>query len=100
MGRDKNLTVESTWEGGYRCTVAARQFRIKIDEPESEQTTLKSLSACLGADGSEAAPHRVISRVPQCTQNTDISRRARAWAASEQFAMCFRSLTTRPHWGQ
>jgi putative redox protein len=35
MGRDKNLTVESTWEGGYRCTVATRQFRIKIDEPES-----------------------------------------------------------------
>ena len=35
MGRDKHLTVESTWEGGYRCTVATRQFRIKIDEPES-----------------------------------------------------------------
>ncbi len=32
---DKNLTVEATWEGGYRCTVATRQFRIKIDEPES-----------------------------------------------------------------
>ena len=35
MGRDKTLTVEATWEGGYRCTVATRQFRIKIDEPES-----------------------------------------------------------------
>jgi organic hydroperoxide reductase OsmC/OhrA len=32
--RDKTLSVESTWEGGYRCTVAARQFRIRIDEPE------------------------------------------------------------------
>jgi putative redox protein len=32
---DKNLTVEATWEGGYRCTVAARQFRIRIDEPKS-----------------------------------------------------------------
>jgi len=32
--RDKALTVESTWEGGYRCTVASRQFRIRIDEPE------------------------------------------------------------------
>ena len=31
---DKTLSVESTWEGGYRCTVAARQFRIRIDEPE------------------------------------------------------------------
>jgi len=35
MGRDKTLTVEATWEGGYRCTVATRQFRIRIDEPES-----------------------------------------------------------------
>ena len=33
--RDKRLSVESTWEGGYRCTVASRQFRIRIDEPES-----------------------------------------------------------------
>jgi organic hydroperoxide reductase OsmC/OhrA len=32
--RGKGLTVESTWEGGYRCTVATRQFRIRIDEPE------------------------------------------------------------------
>ena len=31
---DKNLTVEATWDGGYRCTVATRQFRIRIDEPE------------------------------------------------------------------
>jgi organic hydroperoxide reductase OsmC/OhrA len=31
---DKNLTVEATWEGGYRCSVMARQFRIRIDEPE------------------------------------------------------------------
>ena len=33
--RDKTLSVESSWDGGYRCTVAARQFRIRIDEPES-----------------------------------------------------------------
>ncbi len=33
--RDKTLTVESSWEGGYRCTVTTRQFRIRIDEPES-----------------------------------------------------------------
>jgi len=33
--RDKTLSVEATWEGGYRCTVASRQFRIRIDEPES-----------------------------------------------------------------
>lgn len=31
--RDKTLSVEATWEGGYRCTVATRQFRIRIDEP-------------------------------------------------------------------
>ena len=41
--REKHLTVEATWEGGYRCTVATRQFRIKIDEPES-------------AGGSDAGP--------------------------------------------
>jgi organic hydroperoxide reductase OsmC/OhrA len=33
--RDKTLSVEATWEDGYRCTVATRQFRIRIDEPES-----------------------------------------------------------------
>jgi putative redox protein len=32
--RDETLSVEATWEGGYRCTVATRQFRIRIDEPE------------------------------------------------------------------
>jgi putative redox protein len=53
---DKNLTVEATWEGGYRCTVAARQFRIRIDEPESagggdtgpqpSEVLLASLAGC------------------------------------------------------
>ena len=33
--RDKTLSVEASWEGGYRCTVSTRQFRIRIDEPES-----------------------------------------------------------------
>ena len=33
--RDKTLSVKSAWEGGYRCTVSTRQFRIRIDEPES-----------------------------------------------------------------
>ena len=33
--RDETLMVEATWDGGYRCTVATRQFRIRIDEPES-----------------------------------------------------------------
>ena len=32
--RDETLSVEATWEGGYRCTVSTRQFRIRIDEPE------------------------------------------------------------------
>lgn len=32
--RAETLSVEATWEGGYRCTVATRQFRIRIDEPE------------------------------------------------------------------
>ena len=54
--RDKTLTVESSWEGGYRCTVSARQFRIRIDEPESagggdtgpqpSEVFLASLASC------------------------------------------------------
>ena len=53
---DKTLSVESTWEGGYRCTVASRQFRIHIDEPESagggdtgpqpSEVLLASLAGC------------------------------------------------------
>ena len=53
---DKNLTVEATWEGGYRCTVAARQFRIRIDEPvkaggedtgpQPSEVLLASLAGC------------------------------------------------------
>jgi putative redox protein len=31
--RHKTLSVEATWEGGYRCTVAARQHRMVVDEP-------------------------------------------------------------------
>ena len=56
MGRDKTLTVEATWGGGYRCTVATRQFRITIDEPESagggdtgpqpSEVLLASLAGC------------------------------------------------------
>ena len=54
--RDKTLSVEATWEGGYRCTVASRQFRIRIDEPESaggadtgpqpSEVLLASLAGC------------------------------------------------------
>jgi len=80
MGRDKNLTVEATWEGGYRCTVATRQFRIKIDEPESagggdtgpqpSEVFLASLTSCFclalawkaGRDGTELPGLRVVGR--------------------------------------
>ena len=70
MGRDKNLTVESTWEGGYRCTVATRQFRIKIDEPESagggdtgpqpSEVFLASLAGCFTLALYHAAKKRDI----------------------------------------
>ena len=56
MEREKTLSVEATWEGGYRCTVATRQFRITIDEPESagggdtgpqpSEVLLASLAGC------------------------------------------------------
>jgi putative redox protein len=70
MGRDKHLTVESTWEGGYRCTVATRQFRIKIDEPESagggdtgpqpSEVFLASLAGCFTLALYHAAKKRDI----------------------------------------
>src|SRR5918911_5362170 len=56
MGRDKNLTVEATWEGGPGRGVATRQFRIKIDEPadagggdtgpQPSEVFLASLAGC------------------------------------------------------
>jgi putative redox protein len=67
---DKSLTVEATWEGGYRCTVAARQFRIKIDEPESagggdtgpqpSEVLLASLAGCFTLALHHAAKKREI----------------------------------------
>lgn len=30
-----NRTVESVWEGGYRCAVRAGRFELIVDEPES-----------------------------------------------------------------
>jgi putative redox protein len=67
---DKNLTVEATWEGGYRCTVASRQFRIKIDEPESagggdtgpqpSEVFLASLAGCFTLALYHAAKKRDI----------------------------------------
>jgi putative redox protein len=54
--RDATLSVEATWEGGYRCTVASRQFRIRIDEPvkaggedtgpQPSEVFLASLAGC------------------------------------------------------
>ena len=53
---DKTLSVEATWEGGYRCTVTSRQFRIRIDEPvkaggedtgpQPSEVFLASLAGC------------------------------------------------------
>jgi putative redox protein len=76
MGRDPNLTVEATWEGGYRCTVATRQFRIKIDEPESagggdtgpqpSEVFLASLAGCFTLALYHAAKKRDIE-IPDLT---------------------------------
>lgn len=53
---DNTLSVEATWEGGYRCTVASRQFVIRIDEPvkaggedtgpQPSEVFLASLAGC------------------------------------------------------
>jgi organic hydroperoxide reductase OsmC/OhrA len=54
--RPKTLSVEATWEGDYRCTVAARQFAIPVDEPaaagggdtgpQPSELLLASLASC------------------------------------------------------
>jgi putative redox protein len=53
---DDTLSVQATWDGGYRCTVASRQFRIRIDEPvkaggedtgpQPSEVFLASLAGC------------------------------------------------------
>ena len=53
---ENTLSVEATWDGGYRCTVATRQFRIRIDEPvkaggedtgpQPSEVFLASLAGC------------------------------------------------------
>lgn len=56
MTRPKTLSVDATWEGGYRTTVTARQHRIVADEPvtaggedegpQPSELFLASLSSC------------------------------------------------------
>ncbi len=41
--RPKTLSVEATWQGGYRCLVSARGHEIQVDEP-------------LGAGGDDTGP--------------------------------------------
>jgi putative redox protein len=54
--RGKTLSVESTWQGGYRCLVRSRQFEIQVDEPvgaggedtgpQPSEVFLASLASC------------------------------------------------------
>lgn len=54
--RAKTLSVDATWEGGYRCRVAARDFEILVDEPKGaggddtgpqpSEVFLASLASC------------------------------------------------------
>lgn len=54
--RAKTLSVDATWEGGYRCRVAARDHEIRVDEPRSaggddsgpqpSEILLASLASC------------------------------------------------------
>ena len=104
MGRDKHLTVESTWEGGYRCTVATRQFRIKIDEPESagggdtgpqpSEVFLASLAGCFTLALYHVAKKRDIE-LPDLTVSASASRAPRRAVTSARPAPCT-SLTIMP----
>jgi putative redox protein len=54
--RAKTLTVEATWQGGYRCLVSARGHEIQVDEPlgaggddtglQPSEIFLASLASC------------------------------------------------------
>lgn len=54
--RPKTLSVAATWEGGYRCRVAARSFELRADEPvaaggedtgpQPSELFLASLASC------------------------------------------------------
>ena len=54
--RGKTLSVESSWQGGYRCLVRSRQFEIQVDEPtgagggdtgpQPSEVFLASLASC------------------------------------------------------
>lgn len=69
--RSKTLSVEATWEGGYRCTVAARQFEMVVDEPvaagggdagpQPSEVFLASLASCFTLALHHVARKREIS---------------------------------------
>ena len=54
--RPKTLSVEATWEGGYRCTVAARQFEMVVDEP----------AAAGGGDGGPQPSEVLLASLASC----------------------------------
>ncbi|HEU4539760.1 MAG TPA: OsmC family protein [Jiangellaceae bacterium] len=50
------MDVVATWEGGYRCTVRARQFELVADEPPSSG----------GADGGPTPTELFLASVASC----------------------------------
>jgi putative redox protein len=54
--RDKTLSVEAIWQGGYRCVVSARGHEVQVDEPlgaggddtgfQPSEVFLASLASC------------------------------------------------------
>ncbi|HEX3620809.1 MAG TPA: OsmC family protein [Acidimicrobiales bacterium] len=66
----KTLSVDATWDGGYRCRVRARQFEILVDEPldsggddtgpQPTEIFLASLASCFALAVGHVARKRGI----------------------------------------
>ena len=78
--RAKTLSVEATWQGGYRCLVSARGHEIQVDEPlgaggddtglQPSEVFLASLASCFTLALYHVARKRGITLVDLCVRAT------------------------------
>jgi putative redox protein len=78
--RAKTLSVEATWQGGYRCLVSARDHEIQVDEPldaggddtgpQPSEIFLAALASCFTLALYHVARKRGITLVDLCVRAT------------------------------
>jgi uncharacterized OsmC-like protein len=78
--RAKTLSVEATWQGGYRCLVSARGHEIQVDEPreaggddtgpQPSEIFLASLASCFTLALYHVARKRDIALADLCVTAT------------------------------